>query len=355
MFQAPLWVYYRRMEFVHQRLLQAVDPVVGFVVSIVLAVAGAATGHSWGDGRRYLRRLGGGGVAFAAAPALRWEPGLLRSYWSFSGPLLLAGFAGAAMAWSAALAVKLDLGVAAVGVITLAYNVVSFTDSVDQLITGALYPAICAVRDRTEVLYESLVKSNRLTLMWGVPFGVGVTLFGGDLVNLVTGRRWHAAILLLQVYGVTAALNHVGFNWTAYFRALGRTRPIAVVTVCATLIFLVVGIPLLIALGLRGIAIGVVAQALGALVLRAYYLGQLFPAFGFLRHAARSLRPTVPAAALVLLVRWLAPGGRTVPRALAELAAYALITIVATWQQERGLLREAFGHVLGRPLAATSL
>ena len=37
----------------------------------------------------------------------------------------------------------------------------SFTDSVDQLITGALYPAICAVRDRTEVLYESLVKSNR--------------------------------------------------------------------------------------------------------------------------------------------------------------------------------------------------
>src|SRR3954471_12664066 len=37
-FQAPLWVYYRRMEFVTQRILQGVDPVVGFVVSVGLAI-----------------------------------------------------------------------------------------------------------------------------------------------------------------------------------------------------------------------------------------------------------------------------------------------------------------------------
>src|SRR4051794_9767224 len=40
-FQAPLWIYYRRMNFMRQRVLQGVDPVVGFVVSVVLAVAGA--------------------------------------------------------------------------------------------------------------------------------------------------------------------------------------------------------------------------------------------------------------------------------------------------------------------------
>ena len=33
--------------------------------------------------------------------------------------------------------------------------------------------------------------------------------------------------------GVTAAFNHIGFNWTAYFRALGRTRPIAIANVLA--------------------------------------------------------------------------------------------------------------------------
>ncbi len=269
-FQAPLWIYYRRMEFVRQRSLQAVDPVVGFVVSVGMAVAGAGY---WS----FVGGLAAGTCAASAAAVwrsplrvrLRWERGGMRSYWSFSAPLLVAAAAGSAMAWSAALAAKLDLGVAAVGVITLAYTVSSFTDSVDQLVTGALYPAICAVRDRTEVLYESLVKSNRLTLMWGVPFGIGVTLFASDLVRFVLGARWNDAVLLLQVYGVTAAINHVGFNWTAYFRAVGRTRPIAVVTVAAAAIFICAGIPLLLAFGLPGFAVGVAAQAAGSLVLRA--------------------------------------------------------------------------------------
>jgi O-antigen/teichoic acid export membrane protein len=38
--QAPAWVFYRRMDFLQQRILTAVDPVVGFVVTIVLAAAG---------------------------------------------------------------------------------------------------------------------------------------------------------------------------------------------------------------------------------------------------------------------------------------------------------------------------
>jgi O-antigen/teichoic acid export membrane protein len=355
--QAPLWIYYRRMEFVRQRALQAVDPVVGFVVAVGLAIAGAG----------YWAFVGGMAAGTCAASAaavwrspfalrLRWEPGGMGSYWSFSAPLLIAGAAGSVMAWSAALAAKLDLGVAAVGIITLAYTVSSFTDSVDQLLTGALYPAICAVKDRADVLYESLVKSNRLTLMWGVPFGIAVTLFCADLVRFVLGERWHDAVLLLQVYGMTAAINHVGFNWTAYFRAIGRTRPIAVATVAAAAIFVLGGIPLLIAFGLPGFAVGVAAQALGSLLLRAYYLQQLFDGFDFLRHAARAFLPTVPAAAAVLLGRWVGPGEpRTLARALAELGAYILIAAAATWCLERPLLREAVAQLLGRPVIATGV
>src|SRR4051812_39358407 len=39
--QMPIWAFYRRMDFVRQRLLLAVDPVVGFVVSVALAATGA--------------------------------------------------------------------------------------------------------------------------------------------------------------------------------------------------------------------------------------------------------------------------------------------------------------------------
>jgi O-antigen/teichoic acid export membrane protein len=354
-FQAPLWVYYRRMDFVRQRALQAVDPVVGFVVSVGLAIAGAGY---WA----FVVGLAAGAcaaslVAMAQSPyrlRLRYERGTLRGYWSFSAPLIVSGAAGFVMAWSAVLAAKLDLGVAAVGVITLASTISSFTDRVDQLVTGALYPAICAVRDRTDILYESLVKSNRLALMWAVPFGVAVSLFASDLVRFVIGERWHPVIMLLQVYGVTAAVNHVGFNWTAYFRAVGRTRPIASETVAATAVFLVTGIPLLLAYGLPGFAAGIAAQAAAALVLRAYWLQQLFPGFRFIGHAARAFLPTVPAVAVVLLARALEPRGRTLAVALAELAAYIVVTIAATAYLESPLLREAAGQVAKRPVVTAS-
>jgi O-antigen/teichoic acid export membrane protein len=351
-FQAPLWVYYRRMDFVRQRALQAVDPVIGFVVSVALAIAGAG----------YWAFVGGLAAGACAASAvavlrspfplrLRYERGTMRGYRSFSGPLLVAGAAGFVMAWSAVLAAKIDLGVAAVGVITLAANISSFTDRVDTLVTGALYPAICAVKDRADILYESLVKSNRLALMWAVPFGVGVTLFSPDLVRFVLGARWQPAVVLLQVYGVTAAVNHVGFNWTAYFRALGRTRPIATETVAAAAVFLVVGIPLLLAFGLPGFAAGIAVQAAAALAMRAYWLHRLFPGFDFLRHAARAFLPSVPAVAVVAAARALEPRGRTLAMALGELAVYLIVTVAATAYFESGLLREAAGQVVERPLA----
>jgi hypothetical protein len=122
--------------------------------------------------------------------------------------------------------------------------------------------------------------------------------------------------------------------------------------VAAAAIFIAVGIPLLIAFGLPGFAAGIAAQALAALVLRAYYLRQLFPGFRFLGHAARAFIPTVPGAALVVIVRALEPGPRTLAMALGELAAYVLVTLVATAYLEAGLLREAIGQLTKPPAAA---
>jgi O-antigen/teichoic acid export membrane protein len=293
-----------------------------------------------------------------AAPVklrLRYDRGTLRAYTRFSGPLFVAGASGFVMAWTAVIAAKLDLGIAAVGVIALAATITGFTDRVDQLVTGALYPAVCAVRDQRSLLYESLVKSNRLALMWAVPFGVGITLFSTDLVRFGIGERWHAAIPVLQVYGLAAAINHVGFNWTAYFRARDDTRPIAVATAAATLVFVTTGVPLMLAWGLRGFALGIVLQGLAAVALRAFYLRRLFPAFDFLRHAARAFLPTAPAAAVVLLWRLADPGASTLAVALGELLSYAAVTVLATWYLESGLLREVAAMLRDRrPAPAAS-
>jgi len=354
-FQAPLWVYYRQMRFARQNFLAAVNPVVSFVTSITLAAAGA--GYWAFVGGLALGAAAGSRAAMIGSPfklRLRYEPGVLRSYASFSLPLLLASAASLVMTWAAMLTAKFELGVAALGVIALAATITSYTESVDQLVTGSLYPAICAVRERTSLLYESFVKSNRLALMWAVPFGTALTLFADDLVRFGIGERWHPAIVVLEVFGLAAALNHVGFNWTAYFRARGETRPIAVANLAGMLVFLAAGIPLLLTLGLPGFAIGIALQGAGALAIRAFYLRRMFDGFDFVAHLARAFLPTVPAAGVVLVLRALESGRRTPALALTELIVYLLVTVVATWCLERPLLREAIGILRERRPAAVA-
>jgi O-antigen/teichoic acid export membrane protein len=350
--QAPLWIFYRRMDFVQQRLIQAVDPLLGFVVAVGMAIAGA--GYWSFVGGLVAGTWGSALVAVARSPyplRFRYDGGALRGYTSFSWPLVLAGAAGVVTAQGAIITGNAHLGIEAVGAITLAASVSQFSDRVDQIVTGTIYPAICAVADRTALLHESFVKSNRLGLMWAVPFGVGLTLFAHDLVHFGIGDRWLPAVVLLQWFGVIAALNHLGFNWDAYFRARGDTRPIAVTSVAAIVVFCGVAIPLMLTDGLRGLAIGLAAQSATAVCIRGYFLRRLFAGFALGRHALRAIAPSVPAVAAVVLVRALESGGRTEARVIVELAVYAVITLAATLVFERDLLREARGY-LGRPAPA---
>jgi O-antigen/teichoic acid export membrane protein len=284
--------------------------------------------------------------------ALRYDKGTLRSYFSFSWPLFLAMFGSMVIAQSSALMTDAHLGLAGVGAVTLAVTITQFTERVDYLVTGTLYPAICAVRDRLDLLQESFVKSNRLALMWSMPFGFALTLFSSDLVEFAIGEQWRPAVVVLQVFGATAALSGVAFNWDAYFRAVGNTKPMAVASLAAMVTFLATSIPLLIAYDLPGFAAGVAAQAVVHMGCRAWFLGRLFQGFRYLGHALRGIAPTLPAIAVVLLARWIEPVDRSLLVALTELALYIGVTVVATFALEGRLLREAVGYLRARPAAA---
>lgn len=353
--QTPLWIHYRRMNFLRQRLLQAIDPTVTFVVAVGLAIAGLGywslvlgiLAGSWATGLASIRdapyRLG-----------FRYDRGTLRSYTSFSWPLLASSAGGTIIAQSSILATERHLGLAAAGALTLASSVTMFADRADAIVTGTLYPAICAVADRTELLKESFVKSNRLALMWAVPFGLGLTLFAPDLVNFVLGHRWHEATLLLQVFGAVAAVNHIGFNWDAYLRARNDTRPLAFTAGFMLASYLLVPIPLLFVDGLRGFAAGMVVFGLVGLVCRAIFLRRIFAGFGMLRHTVRAVVPSLLAMAPILAVRQLESGHRGAGEAAVELVAYLVLTVLATLALEGPLLREARSY-LRRGAASVSV
>lgn len=347
--QAPLWVLYRRMQFARQRALMALDPVVGLVVAVALAAAGAG----------YWAFVGAAlaGSYVTALAALRFcpyrlkftfDPATTRHYVRFSAPLLISSLGGIVVAQGSVLAGQAAAGLAATGAITLASQIAFFTNKVQDVLTDTLYPAIVSVKDRTELLFESFVKSNRLSLMWALPFGFGLALFSPDLVEFGLDDRWEDAVEVLQAFGVAAALGHFGFNWTAYFMARADTKPIAVNSVMAAVAFLVVELPLILLYDLRGVAIGTVALVVATLGVRWFYLRRLFPQFSLGGHALRALAPALPAVGLVLAVRAAESGERTALEAGGELALYLVATVVVTVLAERALLREALGYLRGR-------
>jgi O-antigen/teichoic acid export membrane protein len=347
--QAPFWVYYRQMNFARQRRLGVVEPLVGFVVTVALAIAGlgywslvigVAVG-AWAGAATALR---------TSQFRIRWryDRSSLHVYVRFSGPILIATICSVVLANGAVIASNAHLGLAGVGAVALAANITAFTTRVDDLVSGTLYPAICAIQDRVDLLRETFVKTNRLALMWAMPLGIGLALFGGDLVHFVLGNKWHAAIPLLRITGVVAAISHIGFNWDDYFRARGQTAPIAVAAVASTVVLLGAGIPLLFSDGLTGLGIGIGAGALVHLIVRIWYISRLFLGFRILPHAMRAVLPTVPAAAVVLVMRALEAGTRGAGIVVLELAVYVVVTGAGTWIVEHQLLREAVGYMLRR-------
>lgn len=351
----PIWVFYRRMDFVRQRALQAIDPIVAFAVTIALAASGAGY---WS----LVIGLVAGSWAMAIAAVLaspyririQFDRATMREYFSFSWPLLVAGGSSMAIAQSGLIVVESVAGIAAVGAVVLAATITTYAERVDQIITHSLYPAICAVSDRLDLLFESFVKSNRLALIWSFPFALSMTLFGADLVRFVLGDDWVDATLLLQVFGINTALYQVAFNWGAFFQARGETRPAAVVSAGTAVAFVVVALPLTLWIGLNGFAIGMVCMTLVNFGLRMAYLSQLFPAFRMLRHLARAMAPTLPGVVVVLLVRLFETGERGPGRAITELALFGFVCLAATFILERALLRELRMYLRGRSVPRRS-
>jgi O-antigen/teichoic acid export membrane protein len=301
------------------------------------------------------------GAFSSAAAAVAWSPyklawrfdrKALRDYFGFSWPLALSAVSGLVVVQGSILIGNYTVGLVGLGALGIAHTFASFADRVDDVIKTTIYPAICAVRDRRELMFEAFVKSNQLALMWGLFFGVGLALFAPDLVTYVLGDKWRPAQGLMQAFGLIIAFRQVAFNWTVFMRALGRTRPIAVSSVIALVAFAVVTAPLMLVLGLTGYAIGVGAAVLIDLAVRGYYLSRLFEGFRIVRHTIRAVTPTVPAVLAVLAIRLASPLARTPGVVVGELALYVTVSALATFWVERELLAEIRGYLRRAPAPA---
>jgi O-antigen/teichoic acid export membrane protein len=349
--QFPVVTFYRRMDYRRQRTLQAIDPVAGTVVTITLAALGA--GYWSFVAGLLVGAWAGALVALRACPyrlALRYDHGTLRKYVRFSGPLLVAGLSILGLFQVIFLVGGDAIGLAGLGTFTLVGNLVQFTDQADTIVTETLYPAVCAVRDRTSLLAEIFVKSNRLSLMWAVPFGAGMTLFGSDLVRYVLGTKWLPAIPLLEIMGIVTAVHHVGYNWSAFVKARGTTWPMAVAALIGSGTMVALAIPLMYSNGLLGLGYAFALGEVVNLLIRCYFVARFFGGLQLLPQLLRAFAPALVAAAPVLALRAIVGREHSLVAAGAIFLLYAALTVTATVWFERPLVREAVGYMMSRRL-----
>jgi O-antigen/teichoic acid export membrane protein len=340
--QAPTWIFFRRMDFVKQRLLQAIVPVVTFCVTIPLAASGVGV-WSLVIGP-FVGNVAGCVAAIAVSPyrlRLRWDKDVRKRYFAFSWPIFVNSAALLVVQQGQLLAFDLHSGLASVGYITLAFTLTRYADRADQIVATTIYPAICAVKDRLATLEELFVKSNRLTMMWALPFTAGFILFAPDLVHLILGAKWIPAIMLLQGLAAAAAIQQVGYNWFSFYRAVGKPRPQAVESAVMVATFAGLAIPGLVLWGAPGFVWGRIAGAVAMLAVRRHFVRKLLPHVELITLGLRGAAPVAAAAAITGAVRLALWGGdRSAAQAIAEIALFVAACAAVTWLLERPLLRE---------------
>jgi polysaccharide transporter, PST family len=339
--QAPLWIFFRRMDFLRQRSLQAVVPIVTFVVTVPLALAGAGV---WSIViGAFAGNVASVALALRLSPyplAIRFDRAALRRYFAFSWPVFVVTAGGLIVAQGQILAFKLDRGLAAAGFVALAVGLTRYADRAEHIVSPAIFPAICALRDRTRTLEELFTTAVRATAIWSLGFGALLVLFSDDLVRFVLGDEWEGAVVLLQGLGAASALYNLGYGWIAFARGLGRPRPPALEAVVAVIVF-GAAVPLLLAFGPTAYVLAIVGSSLAILVVRAHFVHQLLPGVRIGALALRASWPVVAAAAAPVAIRLALWGGeRTAVQAAVELAAFLAVYAAIVLAAERPLLAE---------------
>ena len=340
--QAPLWIFFRRMDFLRQRSLQAIVPLVTFVVTVPLAVAGVGV---WSI---VIGAFAGNAASVALSIRLspyrlgiRFDRAAARRYFNFSWPILVVTAAGLIAGQGAILLFKLDAGLTAAGFLVLAVAFTRYADRAEQVISPTVYPVVCAIRDRTHALEELFTSAVRAAAIWSLGFGTLLVLFAPDLVEFVLGDDWDGATVLLQGLGAASALYSLGYTWIAFARGLGRVRQPAIEAVVALAMFGGLAVPAYLASGRTAYALAICGSSLAILVVRAYFVRRLLPGVNLGALALRCAWPVTVAALAPLAVRaalW--DGERSAAQALAEVAVFVAAYAAIVAAAERPLLRE---------------
>lgn len=214
----------RAMDFRGLELREIASTLVGAVAAIALALAGTGAWAIVGQG------LATGAASTALVWRLsRWRPRWLfsrtslRTLGSFGAKTLLARIFSYLNLSVDNLLIGRFLGSTALGVYSIAYNVMFFPASrIAQPVQQVLYAAFVRLQHEPAKLGQAWLRGNRVLTAINVPAFLGMAVVAPDFVPVVFGHRWHAAIPVLQLLSLAGvAQSFQSLNWSV-LQAVGQ-------------------------------------------------------------------------------------------------------------------------------------
>lgn len=207
----PQTLLSRRLAFRDVALGTMVGSVCGATTAVTLAMQGVGV---WALAMQPLTgTLITTAYLFARA---RWRPRIMfdlaqvRGLLAFSGQLLVGNVVGHVTRNLPSLILGPAMGVAALGLISMAQTVVWLpVAQISQAIVRATFPVFAQLQDDMPRFRENFYRASGMISLFAFPMFAGLGVLAGDLMPLVFGHKWVEAAPLVTVLCVSSLVQSV--------------------------------------------------------------------------------------------------------------------------------------------------
>jgi O-antigen/teichoic acid export membrane protein len=169
------------------------------------------------------------------------------------------------------------LGKSSLGVYQVAYKISSLPiTEVADVFSRVTFPVFRKISNDKERLKKAFIKTTLGISALVIPFGAVIFLFSEQIVLILLGNNWVAAIPVLKVLSLYGIIRGIFYPMMAVFLALQKQQYITVVTLVGILGLGLSIIPLVNRFGIVGAGISTLVGSLATAPVIIYYLLKIF-------------------------------------------------------------------------------
>jgi len=253
--RVPITILQKRMQFAKVSIAEFVNAITFSMVAIILAFQGLGVWSLiWGFIARMIMQMI---LIWSFAkwrPRFEFDKKIASELFSFGKFIFLVSLVSYLRFNLANLLIGKLLGVTALGLYAIAFNVAHFAAKyLGGRIHQVIYPAYSTLQSNLYDLRSASLKVTKHVSLIAIPLGVGIFLMGPEFLRLVFGEKWIGASRVLIILAWAGVFNTLNSSLDPIFLALGRSKISFWIAALQVSIFLVFIIPAAELFGINGV------------------------------------------------------------------------------------------------------